>query len=84
MARKLSGLKPNSSTTKTFSVKVDQTVLDRLKTLEERLARDAPDLSFDRSEVIENALEDAIDAANKELDKLAATKKGGAAQAPTA
>lgn len=56
--------------TGTLSCSVGQNVIDSLRTLEERIKTEAPEMEFNKGEVIESALTEAINAANADLDAL--------------
>ena len=56
--------------TQPLTVRIDSTLRDRLKTLDERIAREAPRMAFDRAQVVQAALERAVEIANAELDAL--------------
>ena len=57
--------------TQPLTVRIDSTLRDRLKSLDERIAKEAPRLAFDRAQVVQAALERAVETANSELDELA-------------
>jgi hypothetical protein len=57
--------------TQPLTVRIDSTLRDRLKLLDERIAKEAPRLAFDRAQVVQAALERAVETANAELDSLA-------------
>ena len=65
--------------TQPLTVRIDSTLRDRLKLLDERIAKEAPRLAFDRAQVVQAALERAVETANAELDSLA--KERSAARA---
>lgn len=55
----------------TLKVQVPRDLLDQLGALDERLSREAPDMQFDRSAVVEDALRTAVRKANQSLDSRA-------------
>jgi len=57
--------------TQPFTVRIDTRLRDNLKLLDERIAKEAPRLAFDRAQVVQAALERAVETANAELDELA-------------
>jgi hypothetical protein len=65
--------------TQPLTVRIDSALRDRLKLLDERIAKEAPRLAFDRAQVVQAALERAVETANEELDALA--KERSAARA---
>jgi hypothetical protein len=65
--------------TQPLTVRIDSALRDRLKLLDERIAKEAPRLAFDRAQVVQAALERAVETANEELDTLA--KERSAARA---
>jgi hypothetical protein len=56
--------------TATFTTSVGQSLIDSLRNLEERIKAEAPDMEFNKGEVVETALREAINEANAGLDKL--------------
>jgi hypothetical protein len=71
MARKAPSLLTANVETQPFTVRIDMTLRDKLRHLDERIAKEAPKLAFDRAQVVQAALERALEAANAELDALA-------------
>jgi hypothetical protein len=78
---KLAGIKRKGVEKQNFTVKIDQEVLDDLVALEERMAKESPDLQVSRPDVVENALREFIKDANSHLDKLAKPAEGGSSSA---
>lgn len=50
--------------------RLTQGLIDSLATLDERIKKEAPDMEFNRNDVVEKALKDAVKAANEGLDEL--------------
>lgn len=71
---KLAGFTRKGSERITVTAKIDSAVMDDLKALEERAAKDAPDYDINRQLVIEEAFREFIRSGNAALDKLAADK----------
>ena len=71
MARKAPSLLTANVETQPFTVRIDMALRDKLRHLDERIAKEAPRLAFDRAQVVQAALERAVETANAELDALA-------------
>jgi len=85
MAKTRSVFELNSSAAQSFTVKIDEDVLNDMKALEDRLKKEAPEKSFPRARIVQAALEQAIEAGNAELDeqgKKRKTRGPGAAAEP--
>jgi hypothetical protein len=52
----------------TLKVQIPKDLLENLNQLDERLAREAPDMRFDRAAVVEDALRIALKQAHQTLD----------------
>jgi hypothetical protein len=52
----------------TLKVQIPKDLLENLNRLDERLAREAPDMRFDRAAVVEDALRIALKSAHQTLD----------------
>jgi len=52
----------------TLKVQIPKDLLENLNRLDERLAREAPDMLFDRAAVVEDALRIALKSAHQALD----------------
>lgn len=74
MPRKSSILSSKKTDKKPLQIRIPSELKEDLDNLQERLEKIAPELSFDTNEILADALEDAIKAANKELDKIAKDK----------
>jgi hypothetical protein len=72
MARKTPSLLTANVETQPFTVRIDMALRDKLKLLDARIAKEAPRLAFDRAQVVQGALERAVETANAELDALRA------------
>ena len=66
----LSFLKPTGATKKSFSTKISEEIDQKWRALEARIEKEAPTMSLDRGAIVEEALEAAIEKANKHLDSL--------------
>jgi hypothetical protein len=74
MARKNGSVLMASVETQPLTVRIDSTLKERMRLLDERIAAEAPRLAFDRAQVVQAALEVAVGAANAELDALASRR----------
>jgi hypothetical protein len=50
--------------------RLTQGLIDSLAALDERIKKEAPDMEFNRNDVVEKALKDAVRAANEGLDEI--------------
>ena len=63
---------------KTMGFRVDRDLEHALDGLRDRIKREAPEMSFRKAEIVEEALRNGIAMAHKALDaRLAAKEKGG-------
>jgi metal-responsive CopG/Arc/MetJ family transcriptional regulator len=62
--------------TQQLQVRIGEAVIESLMKLDERIKKEAPEMEFNRSEVVEKALRDAVREANSALDEM--RKNGGA------
>lgn len=63
-------LKPKSTANKSLSVKIDPSIFAQLEEIEQRIENEAPEFSLSRSDIVENAIVDAVKVVEKELDKM--------------
>jgi predicted transcriptional regulator len=59
---------------KVVSVRIDADLDERILQLEERLKTAAPHCQFDRSAIVEDALQEALATATRELDEFVAAQ----------
>ena len=64
----LAFLKRNGASKKTFSTKISEELDTRLRDVEKRIAKEAPQLSLDRGQIVEDALNEAIEKTEKYLN----------------
>jgi hypothetical protein len=69
MPRKAASFLTTSVETQPMTVRISTALKEHLRLLEERIAKEAPQLAFDRAQVVQAALEHAVEAANLELDR---------------
>jgi hypothetical protein len=75
MVRKVESFLTASVETQPFTVRIDMALREQLRLLDERIAKEAPRLAFDRAQVVQAALERAVETANAELDALAGSRR---------
>lgn len=65
------GLKPKGSTKENLTVKVDSEVLKDIELLEQRIAKNFPDYTFSKADVVQAALIEAVRGVSSALDRQA-------------
>lgn len=63
-------LKSKSSAKKAFAAKIDSDLFSEFELLEQRVEAEAPAMTVSRTDIIEHALREAMNAIAAELDKL--------------